>query len=104
VNEELRLASAARAAALSTDGVHSMGAGRYAEAATYGAGEKVLGVVMRPGEVEVHVVAGYPLPLEVGSLPELAERVRERVVPQARGRTVAIVVDDLFEVADDAGL
>ena len=81
-----------------------MGAGRYVEAATYGAKEKVLGVMMRPGEVEVHVVADYPLPQEVGSLPELAERVRDRVVPKARGRTVAIVVDDLFEIEDDASL
>jgi hypothetical protein len=103
VNEELRLAAAA-AAALSTDGVHSMGTGRYVEAATYGAGERILGVAVHPGEVEVHVVAGYPLPREVGSLPELAERVRERVVPQARGRTVAVVVDDIFEKADDASL
>ena len=104
MNEELRLAAAATAAALSTDGVHSMGAGRYVEAATYGAGEKVLGVVIRPGEVEVHVVADYPLPQEADSLAGLAERIRERVIPQARERTVAIVVDDLFERADDASL
>jgi hypothetical protein len=104
VNEELRLAAAAAATALSTDGVHSMGAGRYVEAATYGTGEKVLGVVIRPGEVEVHIVADYPLPQEADSLPGLAERIRERVVPQARERTVAIVVDDLFERADDASL
>ena len=88
VNEELRLAAAA-AAALSTEGVHSMGAGRYVEAATYGAGEKVLGVVIRPGEVEVDIVADYPLPQEADSLAGLAERIRERVGPQARERTVA---------------
>ena len=85
-------------------GMDSMGAGRYVEAATYGAGEKVLGVVIRPGEVEVHIVADYPLPQGVDSLPELAERIRGRVVPHARERTVAIVVDDLFERADDASL
>ncbi|MEJ7816859.1 MAG: hypothetical protein WKF53_16950 [Rubrobacter sp.] len=80
MNEELRLAAAAAAAALSTDGVHSMGAGRYVEDATYGAGEKVLGVVMRPGEVEVHVVADVRRGEAMGTVKSnLQENVRQHL-------------------------
>jgi uncharacterized alkaline shock family protein YloU len=98
--EDLQIARAAVEAALATEGVRSMGSGRYAEAATYGAGEKVSGVVVRPEEVEVHVVLGYPLPRPI---PELASRIMERVAPRVEGRRVEIVVEDL-EVAEDEDL
>lgn len=69
-----------------------MGSGRYAEAATYGAGEKVSGVVVDPDEVRVHIVARYPL---AEPLPALAERVRERVALRSEGRPTTIIVEDL---------
>ena len=87
-------------AALATEGVHAMGRGRYVEAATYEGAEKVSGVVVTPDEVEVHVVARYPLP---SPIPEIAENISERVAPQAGGRKTTVIVDDL-EVADDENL
>lgn len=75
-----------------------MGSGRYAEAATYGAGEKVLGVVVRPEEIEVHIVALYPLPKPI---PDISKNVAERVTPLSEGRRIKIVVEDLKMDADE---
>ena len=86
--------------ALATDGVHSLGRGRFVEAATYEGGEKVSGVVVNPDEVEVHIVARYPLPRPI---PEISRDIMERVAPQAGGRRTTVVVEDL-EVADDERL
>ena len=83
-------------AALATEGVHSMGRGRYAEAATYEGGEKVTGVVVTPEEVEIHVVVSYPPPKPI---PEISRSIVERVVPQAGDRRVVVAVDDLAEGA-----
>ncbi len=85
---------------LTTEGVYSLGVGRYAEAATYGAGEKVTGVVVDGREIRMHIVARYPL---AEPIPVLAERIRDRVAPEARGRTMTVVVEDL-EVPRDARL
>ena len=93
--EELELARAAAQAALATDGVYSMGRGRYVEAATYEGTEKVSGVVVKPDEVEIHIVARYPLP---SPIPEISRSIIERVTPQAGGRRIVVVVEDL-EVA-----
>ena len=93
--EELELARAAAQAALATDGVYSMGRGRYVEAATYEGTEKVSGVVVKPDEVEVHIVARYPLP---SPIPEISRSIIERVAPRAGDRRIVVVVDDL-EVA-----
>ena len=98
--EDLQLARAVAEAALATDGVYSLGTGRYAEAATYGAGETVTGVVVSPDEVRVHIVVRYPL---AEPIPALAERVRERVAPRAEGRAATVVVEDL-EVAQSEDL
>ena len=87
-------------AALATEGVYSMGRGRYVEAATYEGSEKVSGVVVTPEDLEIHIVARYPLPKPI---PEIAENIRERVAPEAGGRKTMVVVDDL-EVADDESL
>jgi hypothetical protein len=87
-------------AALATEGVYSMGRGRYVEAATYEGSEKVSGVVVTPEDLEIHIVARYPLPKPI---PEIAESIRERVAPEAGGRKTMVVVDDL-EVADDESL
>ncbi|MEW6638117.1 MAG: hypothetical protein AB1425_15025 [Actinomycetota bacterium] len=99
-DESIRLARAAAEAALATEGIHTLGKGRYAEAATYGPGEKVSGVVVRDDAVEVHVVVGYPLSRPI---PEIARRVVERVSERTGGRRVAVVVEDL-EVAEDENL
>jgi hypothetical protein len=94
--EELELARAASQAALATDGVYSMGRGRYVEAATYEGNEKVSGVVVKPDEVEIHIVARYPLP---SPIPEMSRSIIERVAPRAGDRRIVVVVDDLEVVA-----
>jgi len=96
----IELARAASIAALATEGVYSMGRGRYVAAATYEGSEKVSGVVVTPEDLEIHIVARYPLPRPI---PEIAENIRERVAPEAGGRKTMVVVDDL-EVADDESL
>jgi hypothetical protein len=73
-----------------------MGRGRWVEAATYEGSEKVSGVVVGPEDLEIHIVADYPLPRPI---PEIAENIRERVAPQAGGRKTRVVVEDL-EVAE----
>jgi hypothetical protein len=94
--ELLQLARAASEAALATEGVHSMGRGRFVEAATYEGGEKVSGVVVGPEQLEIHIVARYPLPKPI---PEIAAEIMERLAPHAGGRRTTIVVEDL-EVAE----
>lgn len=96
-DRDLSVARAVAQATLATEGVHSLGAGRFAEAATYGAGEKVSGVVVGDAEISVHVVATYP---PTGTIPELADKVRERVRPGAANRPVNVVVEDI--VSEDA--
>jgi uncharacterized alkaline shock family protein YloU len=96
----IELARAASVAALATEGVYSMGRGRYVEAATYEGSEKISGVVVTPEDLEIHIVARYPLPRPI---PEIAENIRERVASEAAGRKTMVVVDDL-EVADDESL
>lgn len=91
-DRDLSAARAVAKAALATEGVHSLGAGRFVEAATYGAGEKVLGVVVDDAEVSVHIVAAYP---PAGTIPELADEVRERARPGAANRPVHVVVEDV---------
>jgi hypothetical protein len=76
--------------------------GRFAEAATYGPGERVRGVVVGRAagalDVEVHLCALYADSLV---LPELAARVRSAVRQsvEARGagllRRIDVVFDDL---------
>jgi hypothetical protein len=98
LDDDLRLARAVSEAALATEGVYSLGTGRYVEAATYGPGEKVTGVVVGPEEVSVHIVVRYPLSEPI---PTLAERVRERAASRAGGRATTVVVEDLEVVRDE---
>ena len=77
-----------------------MGRGRFAEAATYEGSEKVSGVVVGPEELEIHIVARYPLPRPI---PEIAGSIMERVAPHAGGRRTNVVVEDL-EVAEDESI
>jgi uncharacterized alkaline shock family protein YloU len=100
LSDGIQLARAAVEAALATEGVHSMGRGRYVEASTYEGSEKVSGVVVGPEDLEIHIIARYPLPRPI---PEIAENIRERVAPQAGGRRTMVVVEDL-EVGEDERL
>ena len=97
-NGILDLARAAAEAALATEGVYSLGTGRYAEAATYEGSEKVSGVVVTPDEVEIHIVASYPL---AKPLPELAQQIRERIAAEAGGRHTSVVVEDIEVARED---
>ncbi len=97
-DDDLQLARAASEAALATDGVYALATGRFVEVATYGAGEKVTGVVVGPDEVRVHIVARWPLPEPI---PALAQRVREKVAPGAQGRATTVVVEDVEVVRDE---
>lgn len=85
-------------AALATEGIHALGRGRYAEAATYEGSEKVSGVVVRPDEVEIHVVARWPLPKPI---PEIAGSIRERLAPEAGQRKTTVVFENLEVGADE---
>lgn len=98
IDEYLGIATAVAAAALSTEGVHSLGSGHYVEAATYGAGGKVVGVIVDSKKVEVHVVALYPPAPGNGSLVGLARKVGERVSGHTGVREVSVMVDDVEEV------
>ncbi len=95
MDNDLQLARAVSEAALTTEGVYSLGSGRYVEAATYEGNEKVSGVIVKPEEVEIHIVARYPLPKPI---PDIARSIVERVAPQAGDRRTVVVVEDL-EVA-----
>ncbi|BBL80715.1 hypothetical protein RxyAA322_25690 [Rubrobacter xylanophilus] len=97
--ELLQLARAASRAALAVEGVADLGSGRFAEAATYEGGEKVTGVVVKDGAVEVHVILSYPLSK---SVPQIAAEIAEKVSSET-GRRATVVVEDL-EVEGDAGL
>lgn len=96
--DELQLARAASEAALATEGVHSLGTGRYVEAATYEGSEKVTGVVVRPDEIEIHIVARYPLPKPI---PEISRSIVERVSSQAGDRRTTVVVEDIEMEPDE---
>lgn len=89
---DVRLAELIRAAVLETPGVAGMGRGRLAEAATYWVNRKVLGVVIRPDAIEVHVVARYP---EAFPLPKFERRLRARLQPLAQARRTDLVIEDL---------
>jgi uncharacterized alkaline shock family protein YloU len=102
VTNLLEVARAIREAVARTDGVAGIGSGVFAEAATYGAGGRVRGVVMTADEssvhVEVHIIAEYG---GGTPLPELAGRVREAALRILRGfgfrdvRGIDVAVDDL---------
>jgi hypothetical protein len=97
-------ARAVSEAALSTEGVHALGGGTFAEAATYEGSEKFVGVSVTETEVEVHIVAKYPL---AKPIPELAKDIEKNVSPESEGRRISVVIEDIEvaeEVADDVDL
>ena len=98
---ELRLARAVAAAVRGVPGVADVSPGRFAEAATYGPGEVVRGVVVQQVAgalaVEVHVRAVYAPTLV---LPALADLVR-RAVRAAAQRAGAAPVGRIDVAFDD---
>jgi hypothetical protein len=58
--------------------------------ATYLPGRTVSGVAVRPGEIEICVVARYGMPLA-----QVAEQVRRAVEPLVPGRVVDVVIGDI---------
>jgi uncharacterized alkaline shock family protein YloU len=99
---EVELAQAVAAAVRAVPGVADLSPGRFVEVATYGAREKVRGVIVRQTaeslDVEVHVCAQYAASL---MLTELAALVRESIrhsVGASSARTVSqtdVVFDDV---------
>ena len=111
-DDALAVARAVAAAVRGVPGVADVVPGRFATAATYGPGEIVRGVAVRPHPggrgytVEVHLRADYTPAL---SLPWLAERVRRTAGAAARALTagpvgpIDVAVDDLRFAAAPAG-
>ena len=90
---------AVAAAALGCPLIAELTAGHFGEVATYRPGRRIAGVRVTDGDLEVHVVARWGVPL-----PEVAEVVRAAVTPHAGGLPVAVYVDDI-EVPDlEAGV
>jgi hypothetical protein len=98
LDDDLQLARAAAEAALATEGVYSLGTGRYVEAATYGPGEKVTGVVVGPDEVRVHIVVSYPPPSRYRPSPSASASGRPR---EPVDGPLTVVVEDLEVVRDE---
>jgi hypothetical protein len=99
---DVSIAQAIVAAVRALPGVADVSPGRFAEAATYGRGERVLGValgrVAGAFDIEVHLCALYSDSL---ILPELAARVRSTVRQTVEGlgagllQRIDVAFDDL---------
>lgn len=99
---DVTVAQAIASAVTRVPGVAAMSAGRSAEAATYGAHEKVQGVIIRHTadgvDIEVHICALYSRSLD---LSELGTQVRQAVRPSVEcayaGQITRtdVVIDDL---------
>jgi hypothetical protein len=77
-------------AVLAVPHVAALSGGRFGEIATYLPGRRVDGIRIRPGQVEVHVVARYgPTMAEVGAA------VRAAVVDAVGPVEVVVGIDDL---------
>jgi hypothetical protein len=98
VANELQVARAVADTALSTEGVHSLGTGSFSEIATYGPGEKVLGVIATEEHVEVHIIALYP---PKTSIPDLVHGLRQELIPKAESRRVDVVVEDITQEGEE---
>ena len=100
---ELAMARLIQTAVRQVPGVHDLAPGGVVEAATYGPGEKVRGVIVRTAggvlAVELHLTATYSDRLV---LPELAERVRHATQEAASSNEalpisyIDVVVEDLW--------
>ena len=100
---DVAVARAIATAVVAVPGVAGLSVGRSAEVATYGAHEKVQGVIVRHTaevvDVEVHICARYSGSL---TLAELGKEVREAARPSVeaayagRFSRIDVVVDDLL--------
>lgn len=97
--DDLALARWARDQISTVPGVARLGRGSLSEVATYWVDTKVVGVLVQPETLEVHVVARYP---EGFPLADLSRRIRQRLAPLAGDRAIDIVVDDV-SFRDEAG-
>lgn len=90
------------AAALGCPLIANLTGGRFGEVATYLPGRRVQGVRAVEGELEIHVVARWDVPL-----PEVADAVRAAVAPHAGDMPVSVFVDDIevpgVEATDGSG-
>ena len=78
------------AAALGCPLIADLSGGRFNEVATYLPGRRIPGVRSADGEIEIHVVARWGVPL-----PEVADAVRAAVMPHSEGLPVSVFVDDI---------
>lgn len=85
-------ADAIAAAVLQCSSVTELSAGRGVTVATYLPGRRVEGIREVDDTIEVHVVAGWGVPI-----PSLAREVRAAVGGVAAEQPVAIFVDDIAD-------
>ena len=78
------------AAVAAAPGVAALSGARLAGAGTYLPGRRVTGVVVRDGDIEVHVIGRYGVP--VGAI---ATEVRRAAEPFANGQPVHVIIEDL---------
>jgi hypothetical protein len=86
------LAERVMQAAASCPAVAGLSGGPYGTVATYLPGRTLLGVAVRPGEVEVCVTVWYGLPLAAA-----AQQVRDAVAAVAPGRAVNVILGDVTD-------
>ena len=107
--DEMAIARAVLVAVHAVSGVVGVSPGLLAETATYGSGERVLGVavgrVAGALNLEVHLVAAYTASTQ---LPDLADRVRSAVrravdvLGAGPVRSIDVAIDDLRVEANNA--
>ena len=78
------------AAVAAAPGVAALSEGRPGSVSTYVPGRRVTGVVVREGDIEVHVIGRYGVP--VGTI---AAEVRRAAEPFASGQPVHVIIEDL---------
>ncbi|MFD1935981.1 MULTISPECIES: hypothetical protein [Nonomuraea] len=74
----------------SCPGVAALSGGPYGTVATYLPGERLPGVSVRDGEVEIAIIARGGRPVYI-----TADEVRAAVAPMVEGRLVNVAIDDL---------
>lgn len=100
---ELAIARAVAGAVQQVPGVAGISPGRFAEAATYGPGARVRGVVVRWGanglEVAVHLRVVYGPALVLTALADQARRAARQAIADLEAgpiRRIDIAIDDLL--------
>ncbi|MGA2826694.1 MAG: hypothetical protein ABSF03_11300 [Streptosporangiaceae bacterium] len=78
------------AAVAAAPGVAALSGGRLGGVGTYLPGRRVTGVIVRDGDLEVHVIGRYGVP--VGTI---AAEVRRAAEPFASGQPVHVIIEDL---------